>query len=126
MNVLRRAATCAVLFACACATPSDPYKLDGPRTGAGIEIVPYALREECFTLDKGEGIDFYFTSTAALAFNLHYHDGNAVVMPIERSQTSGESGDFLADRKEIYCLMWEAGAEAALIDYRVRPLPKRP
>ncbi len=125
MNVLRRYATCVAFLACACATPGDPYRLDGPRAGAGIEIAPYGLREECFTLDKGEGVDFYFTSTAALAFNLHYHDANAVVMPIERARTSAESGEFVADRKEIYCLMWEAGAEAALIDYRVRPRSKR-
>jgi hypothetical protein len=125
MSGLRRAAALAVLFAGACATPGDPYRLDGPRTAAGIELAPYALREECFTLDPGEGIDFYFTSTAALAFNLHYHDANAVVMPIERSRTTAESGDFVADRKQTYCMMWEAGADPALIDYRVRPLPKR-
>jgi len=125
MSPLCRAGALAVVFAGACATQGDPYKLDGPRTGAGIELAPYALHEECFMLDQGEGIDFYFTSTVALAFNLHYHDANAVVMPIERLRTSAESGEFIADRRETYCLMWEAGAEPALIDYRVRPLAKR-
>jgi hypothetical protein len=125
MNRASRSALLAALFAGACATPSDPYRLEGPRSGAGVEVSPYALHEECFTLDVGERIDFYFTSTAPLAFNIHYHDANAVVMPIERLRTNAESGEFAADRKEVYCMMWEAGAEGALVDYRVRPLPKR-
>src|SRR5262249_46454594 len=57
------------LLAAACATP-DPYRLDGPRSGAGVELAPYALREECFRLDPGDRIDFYFSSTAAVAFNI--------------------------------------------------------
>jgi len=125
MSARRHAAALAALAACACATPSDPYRLDGPRSGVGVEVAPYAVHEECFRLDAGERIDFYFTSTAALAFNIHYHDANAVVMPVERARTAGESGEFAADRKEVYCMMWEAGAESALVDYRVRPVPKR-
>ncbi len=113
------------LFACGCATPTDPYRLDGPRSGAGIEVAPYAVREECFTLDANDRIDFYFASTAEVAFNIHYHDANAVVMPFARERAREASGEFVADRKETYCMMWEAGAEPALIDYRVRPLPRR-
>jgi hypothetical protein len=112
------------MLAAACAT-TDPYRLDAPRSGAGVELAPYAMREECFRLDPGDRIDFYFSSTAGVAFNIHYHDANAVVMPIERMGAREASGDFEADRREIYCMMWEAGAESALIDYRVRPLPRR-
>jgi len=112
------------LLGAACATP-DPYRLDGPRSGAGVELAPYSLREECFRLDPGDRIDFYFSSTAPVAFNIHYHDANAVVMPIERTSAREASGDFQSDRSEIYCMMWEAGADPALIDYRLRPLPRR-
>ena len=115
----------ATLCATACATPADPYRLDGPRSGAGVEVAPYALHEECFTLDTNDRIDFYFASTASVGFNIHYHDANAVVMPVARERTKEESGEFVAERKETYCMMWEAGAEPALIDYRIRPLPKR-
>jgi hypothetical protein len=128
MRIICRAAVLAVAATLAggCATPGDPYKLEGPRSGAGVEVAPYALHEECFTLDTGEGIAFYFTSTVAVAFNIHYHDANAIVMPIERPRTAAESGEFVADRRQIYCMMWEAGAEAALVDYRVQPLAKHP
>lgn len=121
----RKIALLVGLFASACAT-TDPYRLDGPRSGAGIGLAPYAIREECFRLDRGERIDFYFSSTADVAFNIHYHDANAVVMPIERAPTREVSGDFESDRREIYCLMWEAGAEPALIDFRLRPVARRP
>jgi len=123
---LRASGLLIVLCAAACATPADPYRLDGPRSGVGVELAPYALHEECFTLDTNDRIDFYFASTASVAFNIHYHDANAVVMPLAREGTKEESGDFVAELKETYCMMWEAGAEPALIDYRIRPLPKRP
>jgi len=109
----------AALALCACAV--DPYRLDAPRSASGVELAPYALHEECFRLDVGERIDFYFESVVPVAFNIHYHDGNAVVMPVARDNATQESGDFTADRKEIYCLMWEAGAEPSALEYRVRP-----
>ncbi|HTS20746.1 MAG TPA: hypothetical protein VMN79_02950 [Casimicrobiaceae bacterium] len=118
-------ALAAALLVCACATSEDRYRLDQPRSGAGVELPPYGMREECFTLEADDRIDFYFASTAAVAFNIHYHDANAVIMPIERQRTKAESGDFVADRRQVYCMMWEAGAEPAMIDYRIRPLPKR-
>jgi len=109
----------AALALCTCAV--DPYQLDAPRSASGVELAPYALHEECFRLDAGERIDFYFESVVPVAFNIHYHDGNAVVMPIARDSTTQEAGEFTADRKEIYCLMWEAGAEPSALEYRVRP-----
>jgi hypothetical protein len=112
------------LILCACA--ADPYRLDGPRSAAGVELSPYALHEECFTLDAGERVGFYFVSVAPVAFNIHYHEANAIIMPISREHATEESGEFTADRKEVHCLMWEAGDEPTVLEYRVRPLPKRP
>jgi hypothetical protein len=113
----------AALAVCGCET--DPYRLDAPRSAAAVALASYALHEECFRLATGERIDFYFVSAAPVTFNLHYHDANAVIMPIEHKNATEESGDFTADRQEVYCLMWEAGAESTVLDYRVRPLPKR-
>jgi hypothetical protein len=110
-----------VLAGCA----GDPYRLDSPRSAAGVEMAPYAMHEECVALEPGKVIDYYFTSVAPVAFNLHYHDANAVILPIVRERVTEDSGIFTADRKQVYCLMWEAGAEATLLDYRIRPLPAR-
>jgi hypothetical protein len=125
MSLRAGCAGCVAVVFCACATPGDPYRLDGPRSGAGVELAPYAVREECFTLRPGERVDYYFTSTAPLAFKVQYRDGNAVVVPIEHKATRQASGEFVADRAQTYCAMWEAGAEPALVDYRIRALPER-
>ena len=114
-----RIAALAGFILCGCA--ADPYRLDAPRSASGVQLAPYALHEECFLHYFDERIDFYFVSVAPVAFNVHYHDGNAVVMPIARDNATQESGEFTADRKEIYCLMWEAGAEPSALEYRVRP-----
>ena len=103
----------------------DPYRLDAPRAAAGVELGPYAIHDECVSLGPGSSIDYYFTSVAPVAFNIHYHDANAVILPVVREHATEDSGRFTADRKQIYCLTWEAGAEPSLLDYRIRPLPDR-
>jgi hypothetical protein len=109
----------------ACGGAADPYRLDGPRSAAGVELAPYALHEECIALDAGERIGFYFVSVAPVAFNVHYHEADAVIMPIARERATEDSGEFTADRKDVYCLMWEAGAEPTVLEYGVRPLQRR-
>ena len=113
----------AAVAAAGCA--ADPYRLNATRSAAGVDVAPYAIHEECVSLEAGDRIDYYFTSVAPVAFNLHYHDANAVILPIVRERVTQDSGFFAADRKQIYCLMWQAGAEPTLLDYRIRPLPPR-
>lgn len=103
----------------------DPYRFDAPRGAAGVELAPYAMQEECVALDRGERLDFYFVSFAPVAFNIYYHDANAVIVPVVHQHVTGESDVFIADHKDVYCLRWEAGAEPNLLEYRLRPLPPR-
>ena len=44
---------------------------------------------------------------------------------IVREKVRDDAGDFTADRKEIYCLMWEAGVQPTILEYRIRPLAPR-
>ena len=91
----------------------------------GVELAPYAVIEECIALEAGERIAYRFESRLPVAFNIHFHEDIAVIMPVSRDGTTSESGDFTADRKELYCLMWEAGAQGSVLDYRVSPWPRR-
>ena len=116
-------AVLAALALGACAT--EPGRLETERSAAGVELSPYAMHEECFAMKPGERVGFYFVSAAPVAFNVHYHDANAVIMPIVRENATREADEFTADRKEIYCLMWEAGPQGSILEYRVRPLPPR-
>ena len=116
-------AACWVAMIAGCASP--PGRLVAPKVVSGFELAPYATLEECVALEPGERVAYRFDAREPLAFNVHFHDGNAVIMPVSRAGTTSESGDFTADRKEVYCLMWEAGADGSILDYRVSPWPRQ-
>ncbi len=83
-------------------------------------LPPYQVHEECASLRPGDRLHYRFESTAPLAFNIHYHEGRAVVMPVTRERVTADEGTFAPLVARDYCLMWEAGAEGTTIDYTVR------
>jgi hypothetical protein len=110
----------AVLGTAACATAPD--RLEVPKVVVGLDISPYVVYEQCVLLQAGDRIGYLFRATVPLAFNIHFHDANAVIEPISAASTQGESGEFSADRDQTYCLMWEAGADGSVLEYRVERL----
>lgn len=110
----------AVLGTAACATAPD--RLEVPKVVVGLDISPYVVYEQCVLLQAGDRIGYLFRATVPLAFNIHFHDANAVIEPISAASTQGESGEFSADRDQTYCLMWEAGAGGSVLEYRVERL----
>lgn len=120
---MRRAlvvALAAALGIAACATP--PERLETPKVVAAFELAPYAVHKECIELRTGERIGYLFRAAVPVAFNVHFRDGTAVIEPIASERSAGESGEFAADRDQIYCLMWEAGAGGSSLDYRIARL----
>ena len=71
-------------------------------------------------LDVGDRVDYAFESTEPVDFNFHYHDANAVVMPLVREKVRADAGVFAPPVTQDYCLMWEAGPAGALLDFRIR------
>jgi len=110
----------AVLGTAACATAPD--RLEVPKVVVGLDISPYVVYEQCVLLQAGDRIGYLFRATVPLAFNIHFHDANAVIEPISAASTQGESGEFSADRDQTYCLMWETGASGSVLEYRVERL----
>jgi len=121
----RRAAAAAALALAACATPPglEPGR---PREVLAHPLPPYQSHEECVALALGDRLQYRFGSTAPLAFNIHYHEGRAVVMPVTRERVSADEGTFAPLVAQEYCLMWEAGAEGTTIDYTLRLTRGRP
>jgi hypothetical protein len=113
-------ALAAALGTVACATAPD--RLEVPKVVVGLDLGPYTVYEECVLLQTGQRIGYLFRAAAPLAFNIHFHDGNAVIEPVSAASTQGESGEFSADRDQTYCLMWEAGAGGSVLEYRVERL----
>jgi hypothetical protein len=108
----------AALSLTACATA--PLTADTPKTVIGHTLPPLELHEECVRLAPGDRVDYSFDSSEPVAFNIHYHEGKAVVMPVSREASRADAGVFAPALAQHYCLRWEAGPAGALIDYRIR------
>ena len=78
------------------------------------EIATGKMAEACFKLAKGERIRYAFKSSLPVSFNLHFHLGREVVMPVQVDRTPEESGTFAAPQTEDYCMMWTNGSAVPL------------
>jgi hypothetical protein len=114
----RRAPLLAGLFLAACASDLR-HALDQPKVVRGEDISPYAMHEQCMHLEIGDRLDYDFTANQPVDFNIHYHEGRAVMSPLVRDKTLKDSGVFAPIIAQDYCLMWEAGLAGALLDYRI-------
>lgn len=114
-------ASACVLAGCAAGT-TGKYDLKNVRNHG---MSPYVVHEECLRVAPGEKIEYTFTSTFPLNFNIHYHEGSTVIMPIVKDKVTEGAGIYAPRIPQDYCLMWEAGATGATIDYgvRLRPVP---
>ena len=116
--VRRVCCACALAIAVsACATES--IQPGTPREVTGLRINPFELHEECMQMSPGDRLVYRFTAQRPVAFNIHYHEGKTVIMPVSRDDTTAEDGTFRPLAAQDYCLMWEAGREGAVLDYRI-------
>jgi hypothetical protein len=101
----------------ACATGS--IQPGTPREVTGLKVNPFELHEECMRMVPGDWLVYRFTAQRPVAFNIHYHEGKTIIMPVSRDDTTQEDGTFRPLATQDYCLMWEAGREGAIVDYRI-------
>jgi hypothetical protein len=114
----RGACACALAIAVsACAVQS--IQPGTPREVTGQRINPFELHEECLQMGPGDWLVYRFTAQRPVAFNIHYHEGKTVIMPVSRDDTTAEDGTFRPLAPQDYCLTWEAGREGAIVDYRI-------
>jgi hypothetical protein len=112
----------AALASCACIAPG--ITADTPKTVRAHPLPSYQIHEECVTLQPGDRVEYTFESDEPVAFNLHYREGSAVVMPVVRDGSREDAGVYVARIAHAYCLTWEAGPAGATIDYRIRVKPR--
>ena len=113
---MRRTLACCLFAALAgCAsTPADP----DARESKGQNIAPYESHEECLTLGPGDRLDYRFSSTSAVTFNIRYRENNAIISPIVREGVTADSGIFQPVARHTFCLAWEAGPVPVLVSSR--------
>ena len=99
----------------ACTTLHDPRT---PKVVEGRSLAPYAVHQECVRLADGDRLDYRFVATEPVRFAIQYREGVAVLEPIVRDTTNEDAGIYPVRESRAYCLVWEAGASGALLDYR--------
>jgi hypothetical protein len=94
-----------------------------PKAVTSMPLPPFEIREDCVRLVPGDRLDYEFSASQPVAFEIRYREGDAVIAPIVRDASVGDSGVFAARIERNYCLAWEAGLAGALVDYRLRLRP---
>lgn len=105
-------------FLCVTASAADgglgPFTFEVPGKGAA---------EHCLKLAAGQSIRYRFDSTGLVDFNIHYHRGETVHLPLERKAVKTLNGEFRAESTEDYCLMWETRSAGSVeINGRIEAL----
>ncbi len=62
--------------------------------------------EDCMELTPMNVLQYSFTSSKPLSFNIHYHEEGNVTYAVSKENTTSESGTFSPEKKQYYCLMW--------------------
>ena len=78
-------------------------------------LAPGQSHEACATLAEGDSRGYHWKSDNPVDFNVHYHEGAKVVMPIERKGMRGDGGTFKAKAAKDYCWMWTARDKPAKV-----------
>ena len=114
----RRVALALVAAVAGCA--QAPLTLDEPHAVSAMPLTPYEARDECVKLAAGERLEYRFEASEPVMFEIRYREGLAVIAPLTREASRSDAGTFAAALPRDYCLVWEAGAAGALVDYRLR------
>lgn len=106
-------------FAGACAQPA-PIASGQLREVRDEPLPPFETHEDCVDILPGERIRYAFNADAPLAFSIRYREGKVLVMPLVREQVRRDEGEFTPLTAQHYCLVFEAGAQPAMLDYQVQ------
>jgi hypothetical protein len=90
--------------------------LHGPAcagTPIQLQLAPGKADEACMTLRAGDTLTWRFEADAAVAFNVHHHVGQEVLMPVDVKDARTHAGSLVADRANDWCLMWTAPKDRA-------------
>lgn len=77
------------------------------------EVAPGQVLEVCGALLGGQGVQWQFTSSQPVAFNIHHHIGRQVFYAAKRHQTRGLTQRFVPPEANTYCWMWTAPPKTA-------------
>jgi hypothetical protein len=70
------------------------------------ELAPGGFAEVCGRLEKGRAVRWAFDAGGPLDFNIHYHEGQQVVFPVQRRGAAKGAATLKVKLGQDYCWMW--------------------
>ena len=95
-----------------CATPEKtaitpkPQHIDAGQQQEEVVIAPSSFYEACDKLSPGQQVEFSFTVSKPVDFNVHYHTAEGMFYPVQEENVDSMNGGFTAEVKAIHCCMW--------------------
>ena len=85
----------------------DESVAHGDITGNKSDIATGDFLEACEKFTPGATVNYSFTSSQPVMFNVHYHEKHAKVYAVEKTLTDKLEGSFVVQSDAIHCCMWE-------------------
>lgn len=83
------------------------------------EIAPGKAHEECMKLEPPQKLQYAFDCKSPVDFNVHYHLGKEVFLPVKKDQSMREKGEFAPTSRQDFCMMWRnKTGEAVTVRYQ--------
>lgn len=70
------------------------------------EVAPGGFAEVCGKLARGAAVRWAFEAAGPLDFNIHYHQGEKVVFPVQRAGAAKGAATLKVKLDQDYCWMW--------------------
>ena len=71
-----------------------------------LSVAPGKFAEVCGKLAQGQAIAWSFKGDRPMNFNIHYHEGRQVVVPVEQDAAADAQGKLDVSLSQDYCWMW--------------------
>jgi len=71
-----------------------------------LTLGPLEFREYCLEMKARDGIKYDFQSDQPIEFNIHYHEGIKIHLPVTLEGVTAHAGEFVAESDQAICLMW--------------------
>ena len=79
---------------------------DERRFSHRFDVAPGKFAEACGQLPRDSAVQWRFSASLPLNFNIHYHEGKAVTYPEKLNGSTGANGMLRIAVNEAYCWMW--------------------
>ncbi len=89
------------------------------------EIKAGGILEVCGKLSAGIKIDWQYQSVKPVDFNIHFHEGKKVTLPVKYQDRETAAEQFEVKQSQDYCWMWSnKSKEAVMLDLSLSQVQK--